>query len=66
MKHVTFGDGAVLMGDEAADTLLEYARVTADASRADSVTLRAISPDGNTVARSCAVAGVGRASPPDE
>ena len=49
MKHVTFGDKAVLMGDEAADTLLEYARVIADTSRADSVTLRAISPDGNTV-----------------
>ena len=49
MKHVTFGDKAVLMGDEAADTLLEYARVLADTAHADSVTLCAISPDGNTV-----------------
>lgn len=48
MKHVTFGDKALLMGDEAADTLLEYARVIADAARADTVTLQAISPDGNT------------------
>jgi len=37
------------MGDEAADTLLEYARMIADTTGADSVTLSAISPDGNTV-----------------
>ena len=49
MKHVTFADKAVLMGDAAADTLLEYARVIAETSGADSVTLQAISPDGNTV-----------------
>ncbi len=49
MKHVTFGDKAHLMSDDAADTLLEYARVLADSQRADTVTLRAISPDGNTI-----------------
>ena len=49
MKHVTFGDKALLMGDDAADALLEYARLLSDTDAADSVTLRAISPDGNTV-----------------
>src|SRR5918993_3325843 len=49
MKHVTFGDKSLLMGDDAADTLLEYARLLSDTGAADSVTLRAISPDGNTV-----------------
>ncbi|WP_404432379.1 hypothetical protein LG299_00265 [Microbacterium lacus] len=49
MKHVTFSDRSLLMGDQAADTLLEYARLIADARHADSVTLNAISPDGNTV-----------------
>jgi hypothetical protein len=37
------------MGDKAADTLLEYARLLADNDKADTVTLTAISPDGNTV-----------------
>ena len=49
MKHVTFGDKALLMGDDAGDALLEYARLIADNGRADTVTLRAISSDGNTV-----------------
>jgi hypothetical protein len=49
MKHVTFGDKSLLMDDDAADTLLEYARLIGDASAADSVTLRAIGPDGNTI-----------------
>ena len=52
MKHVTFGDKSLLMGDSAADTLMEYARMIADSHTADSVTLQAISPDGNTVAAS--------------
>jgi hypothetical protein len=49
MKHVTFGDKSLLMDDDAADTLLEYARLIGDASAADSVTLKAIGPDGNTI-----------------
>lgn len=48
MNHVTFRDKSLLMGD-AADTLLEYARLVADNDQADTVTLSAISPDGNTV-----------------
>lgn len=37
------------MDDEAADCLLEYACLLADSSAADAVTVRAISPDGNTI-----------------
>lgn len=49
MKHVSYADRALLMGDDAADTLLEYAWLIADSQRADTVTLKSISPDGNTV-----------------
>ncbi|GGE93721.1 hypothetical protein GCM10011313_15870 [Mycetocola zhadangensis] len=47
MKHVTFGDKSLLIGDQATDLLLEYASLLATESKADTVTLRAISPDGN-------------------
>jgi hypothetical protein len=49
MKHVTFGDKSLLMGDDAADCLLEYSRLLADGARADTVSVRAIGSDGNTV-----------------
>ncbi|QOC25149.1 hypothetical protein [Microbacterium hominis] len=49
MKHITFSDKSLLMDDEAADCLLEYARHLGNADTADVVTVRAISPDGNTV-----------------
>ena len=49
MKHVSYADKSLFMGDDAADTLLEYARLVADNERADTVTLRSISTDGNTV-----------------
>ncbi len=49
MKHVTFADKSLLMGDDAADALLEYARLIAETRGADSVTLKSISSDGNTV-----------------
>jgi hypothetical protein len=49
MKHVTFGDKSLLMDDEAADSLLEYARLLGEDSRADTVTVRALGADGNTV-----------------
>jgi hypothetical protein len=49
MKHVSYADKSLFMGDDAADSLLEYARLLADNERADTVTLRSISTDGNTV-----------------
>lgn len=49
MKHVKYADKALLVGDDVADTLLEYARMVADNDRAETVTLSVISPDGNIV-----------------
>ena len=49
MKHVMFAEKSLLMGDEVADYLLEYARLLAENAAADTVTVRAISPDGNTI-----------------
>jgi hypothetical protein len=49
MKHVMYAEKSLLMGDEVADSLLEYARLLAEASHADTVTVRAIGVDGNTV-----------------
>ena len=47
MKHITFGDKSLLVGDQATDLLLQYASLLASESNADTVTLRAIGPDGN-------------------
>jgi hypothetical protein len=49
VKHVTYSEKSLLMDDDAADALLEYARLLGEASRSDTVTVRAIGADGNTV-----------------
>lgn len=49
MKHLTFADKSLLVGDEAADVLLEYAVLLADRGRADSVRLNAYGADGDEV-----------------
>jgi hypothetical protein len=49
MKHVTFGDKPLFVGDDAAEALTAYAATLADHQRADTVTLNAIGPDGHTV-----------------
>ena len=49
MMHVTFADKSLLIGDEIAELLLEYATAIADRGRADQVTIRAIGSDGNEV-----------------
>jgi hypothetical protein len=49
MKHIMFAEKSLLMGDDVADLLLEYAQLLAENSTADTVSVRAISPDGNTV-----------------
>jgi len=49
MKQVKFDEKSLLMGDDAADSLIEYGRALAETGQADSVTLRAIGEDGNTV-----------------
>lgn len=49
MKHITYAEKSLLLGDDAADTLIEYAAVLATHGRGDSVTLRALSSDGDEV-----------------
>ena len=52
MKHVTFAEKSLLIGDEAATVLLEYAAALAAANSADTVDLAAISSDGDDVVAS--------------
>lgn len=49
MKQLKYSEKAVLVGDDAADALIHYARVISDHGGADTVTLRVINPNGNTV-----------------
>lgn len=49
MKHVTYADKTMLIDDEAADCLLEYARALGSAGMTDTVTLRGIGMDGNEI-----------------
>jgi len=57
MKRVTYADKALLMGDDAAETLLEYARVLTQTAGVDSVTLRCLSTDGDAVDASFLIHG---------
>jgi hypothetical protein len=47
MKHITYADKSLLVGDEAAETLTEYSAALARAGSADTVTLAAYGPDGS-------------------
>ncbi len=49
MKHITFADKSLLVGDVAADLLLEYASLLGQRGSADTVHLRSIGIDGNEV-----------------
>lgn len=49
MKHVTYADKSLLIGDEAADALLEYAVALANAEKADTVDVHAFGQDGQEV-----------------
>jgi hypothetical protein len=49
MKRISYSDKSLLLGDEAADILLNYAATLADLGRADAVTLHALGSDGNDV-----------------
>lgn len=49
MKHITYGSKSLLVGDDAADLLLEYAATLTAGNPGDTVRLNAVSPDGNTV-----------------
>jgi hypothetical protein len=49
MKHLTMAEKSLLLGDEAADLLLEYASLLGQNDSADTVTLRAYGDDGDPV-----------------
>jgi hypothetical protein len=49
MKHITFGDKSLLVGDDAADALLNYAAHLAGGAKGDTVDIHAISSDGDEV-----------------
>jgi hypothetical protein len=49
MRHITVGDKSLLVGDEEADLLVDYAAALANSGRADTVRLSAIGTDGNSV-----------------
>jgi hypothetical protein len=49
MKHITYADKSLLVGDEAADTITEYAAALARHGSADTVTLAAYGADGDDV-----------------
>jgi hypothetical protein len=49
MKHITYAEKSLLLGDDAADALIVYAAALATHGRGDSVTLRALSSDGDEV-----------------
>jgi len=49
MKHLTYADKSLLIGDETAELLLEYAAALATGHAADTVTVNAIGSDGDNV-----------------
>jgi hypothetical protein len=52
MKHLTYADQSVLVGDEAADTLVSFAATLSDTSHADTVIMNAIDTSGDTIVAS--------------
>jgi hypothetical protein len=49
MKHITYAERDLFVGDDAADSLLEYAAAVSKAISADVVQLRAYDADGDEV-----------------
>jgi hypothetical protein len=49
MKHVTYAEKSLLVGDEMADVLLQYAAQLACDGHADAIDVQAISSDGDEV-----------------
>jgi hypothetical protein len=52
MKHLTYADQSVLVGDEAADTLVRFAARLSDTSHADTVIMNAIDSGGDFIVAS--------------
>ncbi|MDX2376722.1 hypothetical protein M4I32_07905 [Microbacterium sp. LRZ72] len=49
MKHITYAEKSLLIGDEAADLLVEYAAAVAAEDTSDTVALHAFGADGQEV-----------------
>ncbi|MEN2741702.1 hypothetical protein ABCS02_28290 [Microbacterium sp. X-17] len=49
MKHVTYGEKSLLVGDEVSDLLINYAALLGAQGRTNVVTVHAIGSDGNEV-----------------
>ena len=49
MKHVTYAQKSLLVGDDVADLLLEYAALLANEGSADTVQVQAFGTDGGEV-----------------
>lgn len=49
MKHITYAEKSLLLGDATADLLLEYAAALGSDGTSDSISIRAISSDGDEV-----------------
>jgi len=49
MKHLTYSDKSLLVGDEAADVLVEYSALLGKYGSADSVTLHGFGADADEV-----------------
>jgi hypothetical protein len=49
MKHLTFADKSLILGDDAAELVVKYAAALARAQSADTVTLAAYGADGGSV-----------------
>jgi hypothetical protein len=49
MKHVTYAERSLLIGDDAADLVLEYASALANEGASDTVRLNALGADGDEV-----------------
>jgi hypothetical protein len=49
MRHVTYADKSLMIGDEATDTMMEYVVALVNAGKADTVEINAWSNDGQEV-----------------
>jgi hypothetical protein len=57
MKHLTVGSKNLLIGDDAADALTQYAALVAKQGTGDRVDIRAISSDGDEVVATIVLSG---------
>jgi len=47
MKHLTYADQSVLIGDEAADVLIRFSALLAEKGHADAISLNVLGEDGD-------------------